>query len=1003
MRMRSLHSSVLLACVASAWIAICGAQGAALPRKLPTLPLSFEENTGQAPKKFQYVAHGAQYQMWIGSAENRLVWSDSPSSEISSVRTRFFGADRNARVRGAALQTAQTNYFIGHSVSEWHTGVRNYGEVRVDGIYPGVDLVYHASQGDLEYDFQVNAGSDPSAIQFEVKGAAGLRIDSEGDLVLGSGLNQVRWKKPAIYQDTIDGRKPVEGAYELKGRRVRFRIGSYDRERRLIIDPVLKYASYFGAPRGVYNASIGSVGVRAIGTDGAGNVYIAGIVNTDQLPVTKGVVQTAYAGGSGAEVLFGDAFVAKFSPVGAILWVTYLGGSHDDMASSLAVDSSGNVYVAGITDSADFPVTSGVLQPVYGGAGGNLCKAFGDAFVAKLNSTGTQLLYSTYLGGSQDDGAAGVTVDAAGNAYVAGSTLSTNFPTQAPLQSSMHGLGGEPTTPDCNGYPLAFGDVFVAKLNPTATALVFSTYLGGSLDDAATTIAIDSSSNVYVAGATLSTDFPVTPGAFQKANRGTDAQNFFQHSGDGFVAKLNSSGSALVYATYIGGRGDDAIASIFVDKAGTAYLTGATSSPDFPVTKNALQPQYSGYISLPTNVLNNYGDAFVTRLNQTGTGLLYSTFLGGMANDEGEAITVDPSGLVYVAGVTDSSDFPVTNKAVQPTFGGDETSIEIDYRPFGDGFLAVVDPASGSLLYSTFYGGTLDDGFMALALDGNGNVWLTGGTDSTDLHVTSNASQALYPGVPGVSGDGMLAEFSPAGTNPPAVGALENAASNATNVVSPGMIFVLYGQNLGPSNLLNGAADPVSGLLSGTLAQVSVLFNNIPSPLVYVVNKQVAGTVPYELAGQTTAQVVVEVSGVRSAPFTVQVAPSAPGLFSVDFSGNGPAVVYNANNTLNSSSNPASRGSIIQIFGTGEGQTNPAGEDGLFSIGLPPKPLLPVSVTIGDVPQTQFAYVGGVPGEPPGVLQVNVTIAAGTPKGNQPIVLQVGGANSQPNLTVAIQ
>jgi len=995
MRRSSVDSRLVWAGVAVACLWTGSAPAAEAPaRVLPKLPLNFEENIGQAPAKYGYVAHGQAYQVWISPVEMRLTGSGEASNRYA-VRTRFVGANRAAEMQGVDLEETRTNYFVGQAPSGWHTGVRNYASVRVKAIYPGIDLVYHTNQNNLEYDFLVGPGADPSRIQLEVTGADGPLITNDGDLVTGSGTSQARWIKPVIYQETPQGRRPVDGAFQLAGKHVRFRVGAYDHTRRLVIDPTFKYATYFGAANG-------SAGARAVTTDSAGSVYVAGIANTNQLPVTKGVVQPGYGGSTGSAIFYGDAFVAKFGASGAVLWITYLGGRRDEMATSIAVDSSGNVYLAGFTSSSDFPVTAGVLQHAYGGGGGNSCKVFGDAFVTKLNSSGTQLIYSTYLGGSLDDGASAIAVDAAGNAYITGATISTNFPTQGALQSATHGSGGEPGTPDCNGAPFAdFGDAFVAKLNPTATALVFSTYLGGSQDDAGMAIALDSSLNVYIAGATLSSDFPTTSGAFQTKYHGADPQNVFQNSGDGFVAKLTNSGS-LIYSTYLGGRGDDAIAAILVDKAGTVYLTGSTDSPDFPLTKNALQPRYGGFYSLPFTIANNYGDAFVARLSQNGSALLYSTFLGGSSNDEGTGIAVDPSGLVYVTGATDSADFPVTANATQPKFAGDENDVEADYRPFGDGFFAIIDMTSSSLVYGTFYGGTRDDGFTALAMDNNGNVWLTGTTDSTDLKLTSNAAQNAFAGGPGISVDGMLVTFSPTGTNPPVVNALENGASNALNLASPGMVFVLYGQNMGPSTLTGSAIDPVTGLLSGTIAQVSVLFNNVPAPLLYVLNRQLAGTVPYEVAGQANAQIVVEVSGVRSAPFNVQIAPSAPGLFSVDFSGTGQAVIYNQDNTLNSTANPAHRGSIIQIFGTGEGQTNPTGQDGFFSTGLPPKPVLPVSVTIGGVSQTDFKYVGGIPGEPPGILQVNVTVDPGTPTGSQAIVVKVGQASSQANLTVSI-
>jgi uncharacterized protein (TIGR03437 family) len=981
----------------------CHMQAAApLLKRAPNLPLQFEENGGRGPQNFPYVAHGARYRMWIGVTENRLVWQDAETHNAAVIRTRFLRANRQGHVVGLKPQAALTNYFLGQLPSEWHAGLKNYAEVGVYDIYAGVDLVYRTNEDNLEYDFVIRPGGDPSAIQLEVSGASELRINSAGDLVSGSGVRQVRWKRPVVYQDAADGRKPVEGKFELNGRRVRFHVGSYDRKRRLVIDPVLKYASYVGAVGGL-NSTTGSNGARGIGTDAAGNVYIAGASSDNYLPVTPGVVQTGYNGGTSA-FLSGDVFVAKFSPVGKLQYLTFLGGRQDDVALSMAVDSAGDAYVAGYTTSSNFPVTAGVLQPKFAGGGGNVCSVYGDGFVAKLNPSGTQLLYSTYLGGSLDDGIGAIAIDAAGNAYVTGATLSLNFPLQSPLQPTMHGSGGEPGTPDCNGAPFQdYGDAFVAKLNPTASALVFSTYLGGSKDDAGTAIALDSAENVYVGGATLSPDFPTTAGAFQTVYHGVDPENQFQNTGDAFIAKLNSSGSALLYSTYLGGTGDDAIASIFVDRADTVYVTGATSSRDFPVTPTAVQSRFAGYIDLPYVIANNYGDAFVTRLNQTGTALLYSSYLGGAHNDEGGGIWVDPSGLIYVVGATDSMDFPVTGNAVQSAFAGDDDDIEADYRPYGDGFLTIIDPASTVPVYSTYYGGTLDDVFLGLAPDLNGNIWITGTTGSSDFKVTSNAFQSSYPGIPGISGDGLLVEFSPTGPNAPTISSVANAASNVLNLVAPGMVFVLYGQNLGPSTLTGSAIDPATGLLSGTVAEVSVLFNNIPSPLVYVLNQQVAGTVPYEVIGLTTVQVVVEVSGVRSAPFSVQVVPSAPGLFSVDFSGKGQAVIYNADNTVNSASNPAHRGSIIQIFATGEGQTVPPGQDGLFSTGTPPKPVLPVSATIGGVPQTQFVYIGAIPGEPPGILQVNLTVDPSTPTGEQPIVVQVGSASSQAGLTVAIQ
>ena len=979
-------------------------------RMIEKLPLRFEENRGQAPQAIRFLAQGPNYSFRIEGIQNSLTWTNPKSGVRASVETRFVGA--NARSFPEALEplAARTNYLVGNSPQNWHTDVPNYARVRVQNLYPGIDIVFYGNGSRVEYDFVVSPGANPQRINFELSGAERVFIDREGGLVVSTAGGDMRWKKPTLYQEVDGVRRTIGGRFELTDRRrIRFHVDNYDHKRALVIDPVLVYASYFGSPS---SSSKGFEVVRGIGVDSGGNVYIAGTTASNNLPVTPGVLQTAYGGATAEDHYFvGDAFIAKFTAAGAVSYITYLGGSGDDTATSIAVDASGEVYVTGITDSPNFPTTTGVVQAHFGGFGGNACTVFGDAFVAKLNPSGSQLIYSTYLGGSLDDAGVAITVDAVGDAYVAGWTLSTDFPVANALQPKFAGMGGEPGKPMCNGTPEAdTGDAFVAKLNPSATQLIFSTYLGGTMDDAASSIAIDASNNVYVAGNTLSTNFPTTKGSLQTSFGGVDLQNEFYHTGDAFIAKLSSSGTSMVYATYLGGRGDDAIGNIVVDRAGTVYAAGSTSSPNFPVTGGAVQSTYGGYFTLPFLIEQNVGDAFVARLNATGTALLYSTFFGGSENDAAGGIAVDPSGLIYLVGATDSTDFPVTANAAQSVLAGDDTSQITDYFPVGDAFFAVLDPNLKTPVYSTYYGGSLDDGFAGVAMDADGNVWMAGGTQSNNLKVTQNAFQKSYTG--GYVGAGsalqaILLKFSTAAVaGGPVLSAVTNAASNKAGVVSPGMLFVAYGSNFGPSQLTYAAVDPASGLLSATLAGTSILFNNIPAPLVYLDRNSVAGTVPYELAGQSTVQTVVEVEGQRSAPLTVAVAPTAPGVFSVNFSGTGAAVAFNYVNgqsTLNSSSNPIPKGSTMVIYATGEGQTEPAGQDGLFSNSVVPKPLASVSVTIGGVAQTNIQYAGSIPGEAPGVLQVNFVVAADTPSGVQPVAITVGDTASQQNLTVAVK
>lgn len=958
-------------------------------------PLRFEENRGQSPARARYIARGPNYQLSIERDRNELTWVNPQTKAAATVRTRFAGANPRAAVEGMDLLVPRTNYFFGAHAADWRTGIANYAKVRIAEIYRGVDLVFHGNSGQLEYDFVVAPGADPSSIQFRIDGANRMAIDATGALVLSTQAGEIRWNTPSIYQG--DGTR-VEGRFELASRgRVRFRVAAYDRKRVLVIDPTLSYATYFGGS--------GNDWARAIAADNSGNIYIAGISSSPSLHVTAGTVQTSY-GGEAIDNITGDGFVAKFNSSGALLWSTFLGGNADDAVFGLAVDGAGNAYVTGFTNSPDFPVTQGVLQGKFGGFGGNYCNRFGDAFVAKINPSGTQLIYSTFLGGTLDDAGAAIAIDSSGNAYVAGATLSKDFPvTSGVVQPAFAGFGLQQGRPNCDNTP-AFntGDAFVAKVNPAATKLIWSTYLGGSADDAALAIAIDGSQNVYVAGATLSSNFP-TQNPLQSRFGGADPQNEFFNSGDGFVTKLNSSASALVYSTYLGGSGDDAVYGIFVDTAGTAYLTGPTSSQNFPVTQKAVQPKFGGYFTLPDLIEQNQGDAFVTRLSASGNSVMYSTYLGGLQNDIGTGIAVDSAGIIYVAGATDSYDFPVTSDAYKKAMSGDGGVG--NYVPVGDGFLTVIDPNSSTLVYGTYFGGTLDDWFSGLAFDSAGNLWTVGGTLSTNFPVTSNAAQKTYGGDRpslGQRGDTILAKFTnQASTTAPTVAAIQNAAGYATNVVSPGMIFVLYGTNMGPATLTGGSLD-ANGNLATTQSGTTVFFDGRPAPIVYTSAGLVSGIAPYGIDKQATTQITLQYNGQTSLrALAVPVQAAVPGIFSADFTGAGLAFAFNQDFTRNSPSNPAAAGSEIVMFGTGEGQTAPPGQDGrITNAGTLAKPVLACTATVGGQ-AAGVDYCGSVPSVVEGEIQLNLHLSSNIGSGPQPVVVNLGPYASQANLVVYIK
>ncbi len=612
------------------------------------LPLSFEANHGQTDGRVRFLSRTGGYTLFLTGDEAVLALSGkrakdpapkgasgfegatvslkrypdtnpdldtnsnpaTPQSMPGSVlRMKLRNANPAAKVTGTDELAGMNNYFIGNDPAKWRTGVPTYAKVKYEGIYSGIDLVYYGNQQQLEYDFIVAPGADPRRIAFEVSGAKRIRLDAQGDLVLKIGEDEIRWHKPVVYQEKGGARQLVAARYAITDKnRVRFDLAKYDASRPLYIDPLI-YSTYLGG-------NSDDVGL-GIAVDSAGNAYVAGSTVSTNFP-TKNPLQPAFAGGNSCGC---DAFVSKLNASGsALVYSTYLGGSGDDRSFGIAVDSAANAYVTGYTFSTDFP-TVNPLQPANRG--------LYNAFVAEINRTGSALVYSTYLGGSGQETGFGIAVDSAGDAYVTGETASTDFPTKNPLQPSYGG---------------GSFDAFVAKLNPAGSALGYSTYLGGTGQDGGNGIAVDSGGNAYVTGVTASTDFPVTPGALQ-----TVCNSGCSPHGDAFVAKLNPAGSALAYSTYLGGNGPDYGYGIAVDTAGNVYVTGGTSSTDFP-TMSPLQPAFGGG-----------EDGFVAKIDPAGSALVYSTYLGGSGADSGNGIAVDSAGNAYITGFTDSTDFPQQN------------------------------------------------------------------------------------------------------------------------------------------------------------------------------------------------------------------------------------------------------------------------------------------------------------------------------------------------------
>jgi hypothetical protein len=504
----------------------------------------------------------------------------------------------------------------------------------------------------------------------------------------------------------------VAGRYVLEANnQVRFLVSSYDPTRPLVIDPVLSYSTYLGGSN--------EDEADAVAVDTAGSAYVTGYTASSNFP-TVNPFQSQCASCAASTPAW-DVFVSKLNSAGnALAYSTFLDGSGNDLGGGIAVDAAGNAYVTGSTQSPDFP-TVNAYESVYSG--------LGDAFVTKINPTGSALVYSTYLHLSIGNS---IAVDGAGNAYVTGAA-SSGFPTANARQ---------PT-------PGGGTDAFVTKLNPSGAALVYSTFLGGSAEDGGRGIAVDAAGNAYVTGFTKSTDFP-TAHPLQASNAGgtcgTAPQTYT--CPNVFVTKLNPAGSALIYSTYLGGSNQDFGNGIAVDAAGSAYLTGYTQSSNFP-TANPFQASYGGGTCGTGSQAHACNDAFVTKLNSTGSALVYSTYLGGSADDQGFGIAVDSADNAYVAGGTSSTDFPTVN------------SLQPDNSPYGTIFVAKFDTAGLALVYSTYLGGSLQDFGSSIAVDAANNAYITGGAGSSNFPVVG-ALQAKYGG----DIDAFVAKISPGGAAP---------------------------------------------------------------------------------------------------------------------------------------------------------------------------------------------------------------------------------------------
>jgi hypothetical protein len=663
------------------------------------LPLSFEANVGQAAPQVDFISRGSGYTLFLTPREAVLALRTSRKtgggeSAATVLRMKFAGSEVEPRAAGQDQLPGKVNYLIGKDRKQWRTEISTYAKVAYQNLYPGVDLVYYGNQRQLEYDFVVHPGIDPNIIALSFEGAERVKVDAQGELVLTASGGEIRQRKPVIYQEVDGVRHEVAGGYKLgDNNTVGFQLADYDASKPLVIDPVLVYSTFLGG----VNVDSGS----DITVDAAGNAYVSGTtqqIAPSTFPTTAGAFDTTHNG-------LQDAFVTKLNPTGsALVYSTFLGGSDLDSAGGIEVDTAGNAYVAGQTSSPDFPTTAGAFDTTHNGDR--------DVYAAKLNPTGSALVYSTFLGGIDADLGADIALDSSGNAYVTGNTVSANFPTT-------------PGAFDTTLNPNERFDAFVTKLNAAGSALIYSTLLGGSSGTSGNAIAVDTAGNAYVTGATSSSDFPTTAGAFDTT---------YNTNQDAYVTKFNATGSALVYSTFLGSTANDSASSIDVDASDSAYVTGSTTSSNFPTTAGAFDTTFNG----------NF-DVFVTKLNGTGSAPVYSTFLGDVDFDFAQDIVVDSSGSAYLTGLTSSPNFPTTFDAVDATYNGG----------LADAFVTKLDPSGSALAYSTFLGGSgtgqtsgvADDSGNGIAVDLLGNAYVAGSTRSADFPTTAGAFDTTFNGV----------------------------------------------------------------------------------------------------------------------------------------------------------------------------------------------------------------------------------------------------------------
>jgi uncharacterized repeat protein (TIGR01451 family) len=733
-----LVSCLFLACATIPWVTEANTPSQSntpmIAAQLFNIPMHFVKNKGQTDSGVDFISRGPGYTLFLTPTQAVFALSSTRETmehqerrrsrdphdrmvEQTHLQMNLMGANPHAVLESIDPLPGTVNYIIGNNPEKWRLNIPTFEKVKYHEVYPGISLIYYGNQRQLEYDFVAAPEADPGRIELSFPGVKKLEVLESGDLLIHLAKGMVRWHKPIAYQSVQGSRQEIPARFVLKDTtKIGFQLASYDHTLPLVIDPILLFATYLGGSGNDY--------VSGISLDSNGNILVGGDTSSINFPVLS-AYRSASGGGS-------DGFISKLNNSGtALLYSTYFGGNGTEIVEGFALDSSGNAYIAGRTDSVNLPTRNAAFSANAG---------FSDAFIAKVGPFGTNLLYASYLGGDGDESANAIAVDNNGNAFIAGHTFSIGT-----------GRGPFPTFPN-NAYQRNSNggrDAFVARFNTTLSgsgSLIYSTFLGGKSDEKAYAIAVDPNGNAVVVGEVgsypiyptpPSSDFPRVNAYQSSFNRGNlDPLAGFS---DGFVTKINPGGSALIFSTFLGGGDSDLATGVTIDSTGKIYVVGETSSTNFPVTAGAAQSFIAGGESgFPAP------DIFVTVFQSTGTSLFYSTFLGGSGYESGfglyhAALAVDRFGAIYVAGLTESTyDFPLTSGADQ-------------VEPLGpsDAFVAKINPAvSGpaGIIYSTFLGGDSDDRATGIAVDNNAVFYIAGNTTSVSNLATAGSYRRTNSG-----------------------------------------------------------------------------------------------------------------------------------------------------------------------------------------------------------------------------------------------------------------